>query len=163
MENSNLDSAAEEKEATAEVLAAVSMVENSKSTPNGPILFYDGECALCHRAVRRLIRWERKGHRILQFAPLNGATAELLRTEGLLLQGRDAVVLWTPTSMLIGEAATGAALELIGHQGWARAFRALPGALRRGGYRITARQRNRWFGKVPATCPMPSSPHRFLP
>ena len=145
-----------------ETLAAVSMVENSESTPHGPILFYDGECALCHRAVRGLIRWERKGHCILQFAPFNGTTAALLRTQGLLLQDRDAVVLWTPTSTLIGEAATGAALELIGHRGWARVFRALPSALRRGGYRITSRHRHRWFGRVPAHCPLPTAPHRFL-
>ena len=48
---------------------------NSDALPDGPFLFYDGGCALCHRAVRLLLRWERPGSRpgrALRFASLDG-------------------------------------------------------------------------------------------
>lgn len=139
------------------------MAANSDAHPHAPILFFDGGCALCHGAVRRLMRWERSGHRSLQFAPLKGTTAGALRSSGALHEDREAVALWTPAAVLTGEAATGMALELIGRQGWARAFRVLPAPLRRWAYRTTARNRHQWFGRVPNGCPVPTAPERFLP
>lgn len=40
---------------------------------NLPVLFYDGNCGLCRRSVRFLLRQDRRGR--LYFAPLQGATA----------------------------------------------------------------------------------------
>ena len=84
------------------------MEENSKDAfpvPNGPILFFDGDCALCHRAVRRLLRWERPGHQDLRFAPLDGANAMTLRLKSQLPESQDAVALWHNGKATCGEAA----------------------------------------------------------
>ena len=137
------------------------MEGTSDITP--PVLFFDGGCALCHGAVRRLLRWERASHASLRFAPLDGATAEALRQQGQLPDHREAVILWTVKGAMEGEAAVGHAMDLIGRPGRARAFRLLPAPLRRAGYRLTARNRHRWFGRVPDSCPMPADPARMLP
>jgi len=39
-----------------------------------PLIFFDGNCSFCKRAVRRIILCDKKGK--LQFAPLSGKTAE---------------------------------------------------------------------------------------
>ena len=47
-----------------------------------PVLFFDGECGLCNRLVRLLLRLDRKA--VLRFGPLQGSTAQqYLRTHGL--------------------------------------------------------------------------------
>ena len=52
-----------------------------RETP-GPVLFFDGECGLCNRLVRFLLRLDRSGR--LRFAPLQGPTAQAyLRDHGL--------------------------------------------------------------------------------
>lgn len=140
------------------------MVENSNAPdPTGAVLFFDGECALCHGAVRRLIQWERPQHKDLLFAPLDGPTANELRRQNQLTSQQDAVVLWTAQRSLLGEAAVGEALNIIGRTGWARTFQRCPAPIRRLGYRMMARHRHRWFGRVESTCPLPSEPARFLP
>lgn len=134
-----------------------------------PVLFYDGDCALCHGAVRRLLRWERFNGKSpaaqpkLRFAPLDGHTAEALRKQGELPGHREAVILWTDQETAEGEAAVSAALRAIGRPRLAGAFGRLPAPLRRAGYRLTARYRHRWFGRVPAGCPLPADPARVLP
>ena len=136
---------------------------NNAPTPQGPILFFDGGCALCHGAIRRLLRWERKGHHTLCFAPLEGPTAESLRTLQVLPLHRDAVILWANGGAVEGEAAVGAALDLIGRYRTAQAFRLLPRFLRRAGYRTVARKRHQWIGRVPEHCPVPADASRMLP
>lgn len=155
--------------ADSKAVAAVSTAVTSDdptSLPQGPILFFDGGCALCHGAVRRLLRWERAGQLTappIRFAPLDGPTAAGLRDRGQLPDTMDAVVLWRTGQALEGEAAVGGALEVIGRPGWARAFQWLPRPLRSVGYRFTARNRQRWFGRVPDECPLPGGPGRMLP
>jgi predicted DCC family thiol-disulfide oxidoreductase YuxK len=39
------------------------------------MLFYDGHCGLCHRAVRFVLKHDRSGH-AFRFAPLQGPTFE---------------------------------------------------------------------------------------
>src|SRR5688572_12325015 len=52
------------------------------AAPGGPVLFFDGECGLCNRVVRLMLRLDRHGR--LRFAPLQGAVAqEYLRRHGL--------------------------------------------------------------------------------
>jgi len=139
------------------------MAVTSDIGPRGPLLFFDGECALCHGAVRRILKWERPQEQGIMFAPLHGETAERLRQAGDLPEDKEAVILWTAEGTTQGEAAVGHVLDIIGRKGWARAFSCMPYALRTMGYRLTARNRHRWFGRVPASCPMPSQPSRFLP
>ena len=46
---------------------------------DGPVLIFDGECALCSRSVRLMLRWERKPG-VVRFAPMQSPPArELLR------------------------------------------------------------------------------------
>lgn len=45
------------------------------------ILFYDGDCGICTRSVRFLLKCDRKQR--LYFAPLQGVTAQSLLPEGL--------------------------------------------------------------------------------
>ena len=141
------------------------MEENSKNSspfPNGPILFFDGGCALCHRAVRRLLRWERPGHRELRFAPLDGTTAMTLRLKGQLPESQEAVALWHNAKATQGEAAITKALMVIGRPSLGKAFKVLPRFVRQGIYQMTARNRHKWFGRVPNGCPMPADPLRML-
>lgn len=141
------------------------MVETSDTnapSPN-PILFFDGSCALCHRAVSLLLTWERPGHGGLRFAPLDGTTAQAMRDKGQLPAHQDAVILWTPKAVVEGEAAVGAAFHLIGQVRRAKWFRMMPSAIRRSGYRLLARNRQQWFGRVPESCDMPAEPNRMLP
>lgn len=129
-----------------------------------PILFFDGDCALCHGAVRRLLRWEKPhGGAPILFSPLQGRTARALRAEGRLTPSTDAVVLLRGGTCHCGEQALGEALHLIGRTGWARAFRLWPAFLRRIGYRFVAQRRKAWFGQVSKGCPLPAEPGRMLP
>lgn len=131
---------------------------------DGPILFFDGGCALCHGAVRQVLRWERPGDgALLKFAPLEGSTATDLRGTGRLPASLDAVVLLDGADGLRGEEALGRTLELIGRPGWATLFRLWPAFLRRWGYRVVARHRTRWFGRTGHDCPLPADPARMLP
>ena len=56
-----------------------------------PVLLYDGNCGLCHRVVRRLLRTDRSGR--LKFATLQSAPAQTyLRTRGLPTADFDSLV-----------------------------------------------------------------------
>lgn len=141
------------------------MEENSKDAfpvPNGPILFFDGDCALCHRAVRRLLRWERPGHQDLRFAPLDGANAMTLRLKSQLPESQDAVALWHNGKATCGEAAISEALMVIGRPSLGKTFKILPRFVRQRFYQMTARNRHKWFGRVSNGCPMPADPMRML-
>ena len=140
------------------------MAENSDHTATDhPILFFDGGCALCHGAVRRLLRWEKAPHNTLHFAPLDGPTAVALRAQRRLPEDQEAGGVHTTQGTWTGEAAVAHALNLIGRSGWSRTFRILPPPLRQAGYRLIARNRSRWFGRVPAECPFPAAPGRMQP
>lgn len=41
-------------------------------SPDAETIFYDGECGLCHRAIRFVLRHDRQGR--FRFAPLHGET-----------------------------------------------------------------------------------------
>lgn len=138
---------------------------NSDALPDGPFLFYDGGCALCHRAVRLLLRWERPGSRpgrALRFAPLDGAMAGRLRATGTLPPERDAVVFVADGEATTAEAAVRSALRAVGRPGLAALLGLWPAPLRRWGYRTVATHRTRWFGRTEAACPLPEDSQRFL-
>ena len=138
---------------------------NSDALPDGPFLFYDGGCALCHRAVRLLLRWERPGSRpgrALRFAPLDGAMAGRLRATGTLPPERDAVVFVADGEATTAEAAVRSALRAVGRPGLAALLGLWPAPLRHWGYRTMATHRTRWFGRTEAACPLPEDSQRFL-
>ncbi|RMG35272.1 MAG: DUF393 domain-containing protein [Planctomycetota bacterium] len=129
----------------------------------GPIVFFDGECGLCHRTVDFALRRDRNGR--LWFAPLQGSTAEAL----LPVETRrdlDSVVFWRNGCGYSRSAAVVALLWTLGGI-WrvvAAVLWCVPRPLRDLGYRWVARNRFRWFGRREACrLPRPEERERFLP
>ena len=135
---------------------------NEQETERPPVLFYDGECGLCHRCVAWFLRHDRGAR--LRFAPLQGDTyAGLDRPRPadvstmVLLDERG---LWTESDAVLS------ALRAVGG-GW-RVFasmgRMLPRFLRDAAYRFIAKRRLGWFGPADA-CRLPGhgDETRFLP
>lgn len=131
------------------------------------LLLYDGDCPLCSRAVRFLLRIDR--HAKLMFAPLRGETA---RAIGSLWQERDESIilishLGTPQERVLDKsAALLEVLRLIG--GWWRIllmFSLVPAFLRDLLYDAVVRLRYRLPGKRVEQCEvMPAEfRSRFLP
>jgi len=131
------------------------------------LVFFDGACALCHRAVCFLARRDSGGTRF-RFAPLGGPTflhaiptgrraalpdsIAVLTAEGKLLTRSDAVIL---------------ALRRLGGVWGAAAtvFAAIPRRLRDASYDMVARKRFSIFGRAQASCPVtpPELRQRFEP
>lgn len=130
-----------------------------------PIVFFDGDCGLCHRYIRFVLRNERPSGG-LKFASLQGETARKLlphelvdrvstmvvRTEqGRLLTRSDA-------SVFIGRRLRHPwrASAIVG--GW------LPRPVRDAAYRLVASARRRLFSRPASNCPVHSGPlrERFL-
>ena len=108
------------------------------------IVFFDGECGLCDRVVRWLMRLDTRGQ--LQFAPLQGETArerltpELVRDLSTLVAWSDGVS-WTHSDALRQ------ILAVLGRPIWLRlTLAATPRALRDAIYRWIAANRHRWWG-----------------
>lgn len=118
-----------------------------------PVLLFDGECGLCNRIVRVLLRLDGGGR--LRFAPLQGAVAQAyLRAQGLPTEDFDSLVFvpdWTRqtrgefllrTDGVIGALRTGGA----GSRALAAVLAVFPSAWRDAAYRLVARWRYRIFG-----------------
>ena len=118
----------------------------------GPVLFFDGDCGLCQRLVRLLLRLDRRG--VLRFAPLQGPTAQAyLRTHGLPADDFDSLI-FVPAWAQRNERAylqrtdgAAAALRVCGGAALGLScFSLLPESWRDRGYRLVARWRHRIFG-----------------
>lgn len=131
------------------------------------ILFYDGECGLCTRSVRFLMRHDRRG--ILYLAPLQGDTAkallpEELRTTLSTVVYRRTVVVEEMTLLLRSEAAllavidSGTRLRFLAH-----ALRLLPVRLRDRIYACIAENRLKIFPKGACALPTSDERERLLP
>lgn len=134
-----------------------------------PVLLFDGECGLCNRVVRLLLRSDRAGR--LRFAPLQGAPAQAyLRSQGLPTQDFDSLVFvadWNnpaPGGYELRTDGALAAAALVGGVWRLVAWtRVLPRGLRDFGYRLVARSRYAIFGEYkPAPLPDPAWAERFL-
>ncbi|NNE08116.1 MAG: DUF393 domain-containing protein [Gemmatimonadetes bacterium] len=120
----------------------------------GPILFYDGECALCHRAVRFVYTRDRGD--IFRYAPLQGRTAASL---GVSRDGDagETLILYEDGEILERSGAVLRIVELLdGFWGWFRVFRIVPRPVRDALYRFVARIRFRVFGRSDV-CLIPDS------
>lgn len=140
------------------------------TTSAQPVLMYDGECGLCNRVVRLLLRLDRRG--ALRFAPLQGPLArDYLRSHGLPTEDFSSLVFvpdWarrdSPGFRLRTDGVI-AALRAVG--GWgavlAAALAALPRPVRDAGYRGVAKGRHRLFGPWRrCALPRPEWAKRFL-
>ena len=142
---------------------AASVKLRAVTSPDGPILLFDGVCNLCHGIVQWVIAHDTGAH--FRFASLQSeAGRALLAAHGLPPDAMDTVVL------VVGNAhwqKSSAALEVLRRLGgaWALAapLRFLPRALRDVAYDWIARNRYGWFGKQ-AECwlPTPELRARFL-
>jgi predicted DCC family thiol-disulfide oxidoreductase YuxK len=121
---------------------------------SGPVLFFDGECGLCNRLVRLLLRLDRLGR--LRYAPLQGGTAQAyLRAHGLPTFDFDTLIFvpeWgrrDRPEFLVRTSGVIAALRAI-DTGPARTLAAViaffPAVIRDAGYRFVGRWRYRIFG-----------------
>jgi predicted DCC family thiol-disulfide oxidoreductase YuxK len=128
----------------------------SEKAAGVPILFYDGGCGLCHRAVRLLLRLD--GGARLRFAPIGGETFEAVVPETARATLPDSLVLSTGDGrLLVRSAAVLGALRSTGRAGEAAAAvtRLVPRAVADWLYDRVAGARKRVFGTPAEACPAP--------
>jgi predicted DCC family thiol-disulfide oxidoreductase YuxK len=121
----------------------------------GHLVLFDGECALCNRAVRALLQADRDRH--LFFAPLQGETASQLLSPPIPL---DTLVLIedfdssSPSSFRYGKGA----LRILWHlSGWHRAvgfLSFLPAWIIDPFYRLIARHRHLLIRESMSSAPL---------
>ena len=129
-----------------------------RSDAAADLVLYDGDCGLCHGAVKRLLVWDKDGSRFL-YAPLAGETATLrLAALGKL---PDSIVVLDPEGGHHTEfAAVRRVLERLAEGGpwyWgvlAACARLTPRVLGDLGYRFVARIRRRLFAPPTGACPL---------
>ena len=123
------------------------------------VLFYDGECGLCHRCVAWASARDRHGR--VRFAPLQGetyASLEVPRPTDL-----STLVALDDRGLQVESGAVVALLRAIGGV-WGLlglGLRLVPPPLRNAGYRFVAKRRLGWFGPADH-CSLPGDPSRFL-
>jgi len=140
---------------------------NVPDPPNFDLLFYDGHCGLCHRAVKFVLKHDRAGN-LFRFAPLQGSTfqARVLPEQRAAVPD-SVVVLTNSKALLVRSDAFIHILRRIG-RGWralAAFIAAVPRPLRDLVYDFIARVRYRIFGKRDDLCPLvpPDLRARFDP
>lgn len=121
-------------------------------------MLYDGECGLCDRGVRFLLPRDRA--RVLTFAPLQGSTAERLRTRLNVPRALDSLLFVrdadSPQEVLfVRSSAVLQILDVLGGRwrvlSW---LRAVPRLLRDATYAFVAKRRAVWFGRL-ESCRVP--------
>jgi len=136
-------------------------------TPNPELLFYDGHCALCHRAVKFVLKHDRSGH-AFRCAPLQGSTFQSRVLPEQRASLPDSIVILTNSgSLLIRSDAFVHILRRLGGgwRFWAVVIGVIPRPLRDAAYDFVARVRYRVFGKKEDVCPLvpPELRARFDP
>lgn len=140
----------------------------TKAAPQ-TVLLFDGQCGLCNRIVRALLRADRHGR--LHYAPLQSGPAQVyLRSVGLPTEDFDSLVFvpdWgrplEVPPLLRTEGVLAACAEVGG--GWRVLawLRIVPRALRDPFYKLVARSRYALFGEYrPTPLPDPEWEKRFL-
>lgn len=128
-----------------------------------PILFYDGECGLCHRTVRWVLKRDRAG--VIRFAPLQGSTYATIAIRDKPMDVSTIVFVDGSEALTRGDAVL-AYLRRMGGiwPALATCGAIVPRPLRDALYRFVARRRRAWYGRANA-CDLPSQAHaaRFLP
>jgi len=120
-----------------------------------PVLFYDGDCGLCNRAVRFVLRHERKA--CVSFASTQSAVCrELLSPRIELKLVESSLVLLEGDRVSVKSAAVFRLAVLMGGwPKWLAAFSVLPTAFTDYLYNLVARNRHRLFGKSANCALMP--------
>lgn len=131
------------------------------------IVFYDGDCGVCHRLVLFLVRRDRDGSRF-RFAPLQGETFASVVPVEVRRALADSVVLRMPDGSIHQRwQASHRTLRLLGGfwSAIAALLRLVPVSLGDRIYDALAARRSRWFVKPSNSCPILPEPlrDRFLP
>ncbi len=129
----------------------------------GPLLLYDGECGLCDRTVRFIIRHDAKAK--VKFAALQSEFGrKLLIEKGFDPDYREGVLLFDEGKLYqSSDAALRTARHLNRPWRWLAAGRFVPRFIRQPVYKTIARNRFRFFGKVDACeLPAPGERERFI-
>lgn len=128
---------------------------------DGDLVFFDGDCGLCHHTVRFLLREDRNG--VLRFAPLRGETfheeVPAPRRAGL----PDSLIVRTGDGRLLvrSDATIHLLRRLGGRWRWRADLLALvPRPIRDAGYRILASVRRLLFRRPEDACPVVAPPLR---
>ena len=124
------------------------------------IVFFDGACGLCDRAVRWL--WDHTDADV-RFAPLQGATAIDCVPEHLRTPPFSTLVVWEDGVVTVeSDGLASIACRMPGLRGHLAIALTQPFTrpLLNVGYRFIARNRFRWFGTA---CNVPADPERLLP
>jgi predicted DCC family thiol-disulfide oxidoreductase YuxK len=139
----------------------------ARRAAHAELVFYDGACGLCHRAVRFLLAEDRTGS-ALRFAPLRGPTFQAVVPPELQAALPDSLVLVTAEGEALDKSR--ALLHALARLGglWrllAIVGSAVPLALADPLYDAVARIRHRLFATPPEACPMlpPELLSRFDP
>jgi len=132
--------------------------------PAGALMLYDGSCGLCAKSVRWILAHERD-HEI-QFAPLQGTTAQLARERYPRIPASIDTVVYIAggRAHLRSKAFLHAARHLRAPWRWGHALRWIPGFVLDLVYRVIAAVRYRIWGHADA-CGLvtPEQRARFLP
>lgn len=112
-----------------------------------PIVLFDGECSLCSRSVRFLLKYNQSGN--LNFASLQSEIgSKVLDLAGKIFEKSDTLLL-IQDNMVYGYST--AALKMTAHLGlpWRLIgiFLIVPVMIRDSIYKFIARNRYKWFGK----------------
>ena len=125
-------------------------------TKAAEMIFYDGRCGLCHRAVRFILAEDRRGE-AFRFAPLGGEVFQAAVTEGRRAALPDSLVVLTIEGELLSRSS--AVLYVMRRLGGMWLVVALIGQLtpvawRDVVYDAVARARYRLFRKPESACPL---------
>ena len=132
--------------------------------PDGPIVFFDGDCGFCNRSVKFILEHERTP--ILKFAPLQGPTARAALATSTLPDdiGKRTVVLKEGSQFLVRSQAVLRIMQLMGGPwpAFAAVARIVPRPLADMLYRLVAWLRG--YVRVDNNCqiPTPEQRPRFL-
>ena len=145
------------------------MESGTGTRQNHPVVFFDGDCGLCHAFVRWVI--QRDVREVFWFAPLEGETARQLRaTEPTWPEDLDSIIIWTPTAPGGSRAAwySDGVFMVLAHLPrpwpWIGVFGYVPRVIRDAVYRTVARLRYRLFGRKDLCEISPGGAvHRMLP
>jgi predicted DCC family thiol-disulfide oxidoreductase YuxK len=131
------------------------------------IVYYDGQCGLCHRGVKFVLKHDRSGA-AFRFAPLQGVTFQARVPVDQRAVLPDSMAVETATGWLLTRSdAFVHILRRLGG-GWrivAAAVAVIPRPLRDLVYDLVARGRHRIFGRPDELCPIvpPGLRSRFDP
>ena len=127
-----------------------------------PVVFFDGECGFCNRAVNSL--FDRDRREVLRFAPLQGPTAATLVAEADRVR-LDTLVLIDSAGRHVRSTAVVRILKHLGgrYAILSAALWMVPRFLRDLGYRFVSRHRLKLAGKSACRFPSESERRRMLP